>query len=54
MPVVAKLSGFPGVLAAVFGRGVLTGTQSATLLAAPPAVHDSTLGDFEDRRTATP
>ena len=43
MPVVAKLSGFLVVLAAVFGVAFLTGTQSATLLA-PPAVHDNTLG----------
>jgi hypothetical protein len=43
MAVVAKLSGFLAVLAAVFGVAFLTGTQSATLLA-PPALHDTTLG----------
>ena len=43
MTVVAKLSGFLVILAAVFGVAFLTGTQSATLLA-PPAVHDSSLG----------
>ena len=56
MPVVAKLSGFLVVLAAVFGVAFLTGTQSATLLAAPPAVHDSTLGGLrgsEDGYTLT-
>lgn len=43
MTVVAKLSGFLVVLAAVFGVAFLTGTQSATLLA-PPPVHDNRLG----------
>ena len=43
MTVVAKLSGFLVILAAVFGVAFLTGTQSATLLA-PPAVHDNSLG----------
>jgi hypothetical protein len=43
MTVVAKLSGFLAVLAAVFGVAFLTGTQSAALLA-PPSVHDNTLG----------
>ena len=43
MTVVAKLSGFLVILAAVFGVAFLTGAQSATLLA-PPAVHDSSLG----------
>jgi len=43
MTVVAKLSGYLVVLAAVFGVAFLTGTQSATLLA-PPATHDSALG----------
>ena len=43
MTVVAKLSGFLVVLAAVFGVAFLTGTQSAALLA-PPSVHDNTLG----------
>jgi hypothetical protein len=43
MTVVAKLSGFLVILAAVFGAAFLTGTQSATLLA-PPAVHGNTLG----------
>lgn len=43
MTVVAKLSGFLAVLAAVFGVAFLTGTQSAALLA-PPAVHDTSLG----------
>lgn len=43
MTVVAKLSGFLVVLAAVFGAALLTGAQSATLLA-PPPVHDNSLG----------
>ncbi len=43
MTVVAKLSGFLVILAAVFGVAFLIGTQSATLLA-PPAVHDNSLG----------
>jgi len=43
MTVVAKLTGFLVILAAVFGAAFLTGSQSATLLA-PPAVHDNALG----------
>ena len=43
MTVVAKLSGFLVILAAVFGLAFFTGTQSATLLA-PPPVHDNRLG----------
>ena len=46
MTVVAKLSGFLALLAAVFGLAFLTGTQSATLLA-PPPVHDNRLGGLE-------
>ena len=49
MNVVAKLSGFLAVLAAVFGVAFLTGTQSAALLA-PPSVHDSTLGGLDPSR----
>jgi hypothetical protein len=39
----AKLTGFFGVLAAVFGVAFLTGTQSAALLA-PPDTHATDLG----------
>jgi hypothetical protein len=41
--VVAKLAGFLGVLAAVFGVAFFTGTQSAALLA-PPQIHSTELG----------
>ena len=55
MTVVAKLSGFLVMLAAVFGVAFLTGAQSATLLA-PPSVHANTLGGLsasEDGYTLT-
>jgi hypothetical protein len=39
----AKLAGFFGVLAAVFGVAFLTGTQSAALLS-PPETHSTELG----------